>query len=111
MNRYRRQALERGARPDIDRSMMNGCHARTRYGTMTNTEAIPSRLTKAIVASVLFPLFGVVAIFYARKVTPTLARGNLDQASALAEQAKAWIELTLASAAVVWGTVLILILS
>ena len=78
---------------------------------MNNTDAIPSRLTKAIIASVFFPIFGVVAIFYARRVTPKVAEGDLRRASTLADQAKAWIELTLASAAVVWGTVLILILT
>ena len=78
---------------------------------MKKTDAIRSRLPRAIFASVLFPLFGVVAIFYASKVTPKVAEGDLDQASSLADQAKAWIDLTLASGAVVWGTVLILILS
>ncbi|MFC1628959.1 CD225/dispanin family protein [Gemmatimonadota bacterium] len=75
---------------------------------MKNTDAIPRRLSKAIFATVLFPLFGVVAIFYATKVTPKVAAGDFVEASSLADQAKAWIELTLASAAVVWGTVLIL---
>ena len=78
---------------------------------MKKTDAIRSRLPRAIFASVLFPLFGVAAIFYASKVTPKVAEGDLDQASSLADQAKAWIDLTLASGAVVWGTVLILILS
>ncbi len=77
---------------------------------MNHADAIPSRLIKAIIATVLFPLFGVVAIFYATRVTPKVTEGDLDQASMLAEQAKAWIDLALASAAVVWGTVLILIL-
>ena len=77
---------------------------------MNNIDVIPRCLPKAIFATVLFPLFGVVAIFYARKVTPKVVEGALDEASTLADQAKAWIELTLASAAVVWGTVLILIL-
>jgi hypothetical protein len=78
---------------------------------MNNSDAIPSRLAKAIFASVLFPLFGVVAIFYATRIPPRVAEGDLDQASSLADQAKAWIDLTLASGVVVWGTVLILILS
>ncbi len=77
---------------------------------MNNADTIPSRLMKAIIATVLFPLFGVVAIFYATKVTPKVAEGDFEQAWTLAEQAKAWIDLTLASAAVVWGTVLILII-
>jgi len=76
---------------------------------MNNADAIPNRLTKAIIVTMLFPLFGVVAIFYASKVTPKVAEGDLDQASTLAEQTKAWIDLTLASAVVLWGTVLILI--
>ncbi|MFC1545437.1 CD225/dispanin family protein [Gemmatimonadota bacterium] len=75
---------------------------------MNNTDVIPRRLSKAIFATLLFPLFGVVAIFYARRVTPKVVEGDLVEASTLAGQAKAWIELTLASAAVVWGTVLIL---
>jgi len=77
---------------------------------MNNADAIPSRLTKAIIATVLFPLFGVVAIFYASRVTPKIAEGDLDQASTLADQTKSWIDLTLASAAVLWGTVLILLI-
>ncbi len=78
---------------------------------MNSHDAIPNRLPKAIIASIFFPIFGVVAIFYARRVSPKVAEGDLTLASTFADQAKAWIDLTLASAAVVWGTVLILVIS
>lgn len=77
---------------------------------MSSVQSVPNRLPTAIIATILFPIFGVVAIFYASRVHPRLSAGDFAQAAELSERAKAWTEMTLAAAAVVWGAILVLIL-
>ena len=68
---------------------------------MSSVQSVPNRLPRAIIATILFPVFGVVAIFYASRVHPRLSAGDFAQAAELSDRAKAWTEMTLASAAVV----------
>jgi hypothetical protein len=76
---------------------------------MSRAKRVPNHLPQAIVATILFPIFGVVAIFYASRVHPRLSAGDFARAAELSDRARVWTRMTLASAAVVWGTVLALI--
>ena len=77
---------------------------------MSSAESVPNRLPQAIAAAVLFPLFGVVAIFYAARVHPRLSAGDFHSAAEFSDRARIWTRMTLASAAVLWGTILVFLL-